>query len=337
MFVKKNISLKSYNTFGIDARAQFLLEIESDEQLRAAYQSSEFRALPKLVLGGGSNILFTKNQRKAILKINIRGIEVLDQKGHEVRVKVGAGEAWHQFVLWCLDHDFGGVENLSLIPGTVGAAPIQNIGAYGVELKDVFESLEAYEIKSGKIRSFNKEQCQFDYRHSFFKGRGKDQFVIISVTFKLTTQPIFNVSYGGIQQRIDEEELELNIRNISESVIHIRQIKLPDPIKIGNAGSFFKNPIIEKPLYDALSLIYEDLPHYPVDSGSIKIPAAWLIEQCGWKGKRMDQIGVHERQPLVLVNYGEGKGIEILKLSEQIQSSIQKKFGIELAREINVF
>lgn len=337
MFVKKNISLKSYNTFGIDARAQFLLEIESDEQLREAYQSSEFRALPKLVLGGGSNILFTKNQRKAILKINIRGIEVLDQKGHEVRVKVGAGEVWHQFVLWCLDHDLGGVENLSLIPGTVGAAPIQNIGAYGVELKDVFESLEAYEIKSGKIRSFNKEQCQFDYRHSFFKGRGKDQFVITSVTFKLTTQPIFNVSYGGIQQRIDEKELELNIRNISESVIHIRQIKLPDPIKIGNAGSFFKNPIIEKPLYDALSLIYEDLPHYPVDSGSIKIPAAWLIEQCGWKGKRMDQIGVHARQPLVLVNYGEGKGIEILKLSEQIQSSIQKKFGIELAREINVF
>ena len=335
MFVKKNISLKSYNTFGIDARAQFLLEIESVEQLREAYQSIEFRALPKLVLGGGSNILFIKNQRKAILKINIRGIDVLDQKGDEVRVKVGAGEVWHQFVLWCLDHDLGGVENLSLIPGTVGAAPIQNIGAYGVELKDVFDSLEAYEIKSGKIRSFNKEQCQFDYRHSFFKG--KDQFVITSVTFKLTTQPSFNVSYGGIQHWLDEKGLELNIRNISESVIHIRQIKLPDPIKIGNAGSFFKNPIIEKPLYDALNLIYEDLPHYPVDSGRIKIPAAWLIEQCGWKGKRMDQIGVHELQPLVLVNYGEGKGIEILKLSEQIQSSIQKKFGIELTIEVNIF
>ena len=337
MQTKKNISLKSYNTFGIEAKAQLLVDIESEEQLREAYRSPEFMALPKLILGGGSNILFTKNQRKAILKINIRGIDVLDQRGHEVWVKVGAGEVWHQFVLWCLDHDLGGVENLSLIPGTVGAAPIQNIGAYGVELKDVFDSLEAYEIKSGKIISFNKEQCQFDYRHSFFKGRGKDQFVITSVTFKLTTQPSLNVSYGGIQQWLDEKGLELNIRNISESVIHIRQMKLPDPIKIGNAGSFFKNPIIEKPLYDALNLIYEDLPHYPVDSGSIKIPAAWLIEQCGWKGKRMDQIGVHERQPLVLVNYGEGKGIEILKLSEQIQSSIQKKFGIELTREVNVF
>ena len=337
MQIKKNISLKSYNTFGIEAKAQLLVNIESEEQLKEAYQSPKLMALPKLVLGGGSNILFTKNQRKAILKINIRGIDVLDQKDHEVRVKVGAGEIWHQFVLWCLDHNLGGVENLSLIPGTVGAAPVQNIGAYGVELKDVFDSLEAYEIKSGKIKLFNKEQCQFDYRNSFFKGRGKDQFVITSVTFKLSTQPRFDVSYGGIQRWLDEKGLELNIHNISESVIHIRQTKLPDPVKIGNAGSFFKNPIIEKPLHEALKLIYEDLPHYPLDSGSIKIPAAWLIEQCGWKGRRMDQIGVHERQPLVLVNYGGGKGLEILKLSEQIQTSIQNKFGIELKTEVNIF
>ena len=337
MQTKKNISLKSYNTFGIEVKAQLLIDIESEEDLKQVYQSNELMALPKLVLGGGSNILFTKNQRKAILKINIKGIEVLDQKDHEVRVKVGAGEIWHQFVLWCLDHNLGGVENLSLIPGTVGAAPIQNIGAYGVELKDVFDSLEAYEIKSGKVRLFDKEQCQFNYRNSFFKGSGKDQYVITSVTFKLTTKPRLNVSYVDIQQRLNDQGLQINIHNISESVIHIRQTKLPDPIKIGNAGSFFKNPIIEKPLHDALKLIHEDLPHYPVDSKNIKIPAAWLIEQCGWKGKRTDQIGVHDRQPLVLVNYGGGKGLDILKLSEKIQLSIQKKFGIDLKTEVNIF
>ena len=337
MQTSKNISLKSYNTFGVEVKAQLLIDIESEEELKQAYQSTEFMALPKLVLGGGSNILFTKNQRKVILKINIKGIDVLDQKDHEVRVKVGAGEIWHQFVLWCLDHNLAGVENLSLIPGTVGAAPIQNIGAYGVELKDIFDSLEAYEIKSGKVRLFDKEQCQFDYRHSFFKGRGKDQYVITSVTFKLTTKPRFDVSYSGIQKRLSEQGLQLNIHNISESVIHIRQTKLPDPVKIGNAGSFFKNPIIEKPLYDALNLIHEDLPHYPVDSKNIKIPAAWLIEQCGWKGKRKDKIGVHERQPLVLVNYGGGKGRDILKLSKKIQLSIQKKFGIDLKTEVNIF
>ena len=337
MQTKKNISLKSYNTFGIEVKAQLLIEVESEEELKQVYQSYELMALPKLVLGGGSNILFTKNQRKAILKINIKGIEVLDQKDHEVRVKVGAGEIWHQFVLWCLDHNLGGVENLSLIPGTVGAAPIQNIGAYGVELKDVFDSLEAYEIKSGKVRLFDKEQCQFNYRNSFFKGSGKDQYVITSVTFKLTTKPRLNVSYVDIQQRLNDQGLQINIHNISESVIHIRQTKLPDPIKIGNAGSFFKNPIIEKPLHDALKLIHEDLPYYPVDSKNIKIPAAWLIEQCGWKGKRTDQIGVHDRQPLVLVNYGGGKGLDILKLSEKIQLSIQKKFGIDLKTEVNIF
>ena len=337
MQTKKNISLKSYNTFGVEAKAQLLVNIESEEQLKEVYQSPKLMALPKLVLGGGSNILFTKNQRKAILKINIMGIDVVDQKDHEVWVKVGAGEIWHQFVLWCLDHNLGGVENLSLIPGTVGAAPIQNIGAYGVELKDVFDSLEAYEIKSGRIRFFDKEQCQFDYRNSFFKEQGKDQFVITSVTFKLTTQPRVNVSYEGIQRWLDEKGLELNIHNISDSVIHIRQMKLPDPVKIGNAGSFFKNPIIEKPLHQALGLIYKDLPYHPTDSGDIKIPAAWLIEKCGWKGRRMDQIGVHEHQPLVLVNYGGGKGLDILKLSEQIQRSIQKKFGIQLKTEVNIF
>ena len=337
MQLNKNISLKSYNTFGVEVKAQLLIDIESEEELKQAYQSTEFMALPKLVLGGGSNILFTKNQRKVILKINIKGIDVLDQKDHEVRVKVGAGEIWHQFVLWCLDHNLAGVENLSLIPGTVGAAPIQNIGAYGVELKDIFDSLEAYEIKSGKVRLFDKEQCQFDYRHSFFKGPGKDQYVITSVIFKLTTKPRFDVSYSGIQQRLNQQGLQINIHNISESVIHIRQTKLPDPVKIGNAGSFFKNPIIEKPLYDALKLIHEDLPHYPVDSKNIKIPAAWLIEQCGWKGKRKDKIGVHERQPLVLVNYGGGKGRDILKLSKKIQLSIQKKFGIDLKTEVNIF
>ena len=207
MQTKKNISLKSYNTFGIEVKAQLLIDIESEEDLKQVYQSNELMALPKLVLGGGSNILFTKNQRKAILKINIKGIEVLDQKDHEVRVKVGAGEIWHQFVLWCLDHNLGGVENLSLIPGTVGAAPIQNIGAYGVELKDVFDSLEAYEIKSGKVRLFDKEQCQFNYRNSFFKGSGKDQYVITSVTFKLTTKPRLNVSYVDIQHSIREDDV----------------------------------------------------------------------------------------------------------------------------------
>ena len=337
MVIEKNISLKPFNTFGIDVKAQFLANIDSISALDEIYRRAEFIPLPKFILGSGSNIIFTKSQRKLILKIDIKGISQVAEKGNDVWIKVGAGEIWHQMVLWCIDHDLGGVENLSLIPGTIGAAPIKNIGAYGVELSDVFDSLEAFEIKSGKILRFNKSQCQFGYRESVFKGIYSGQFIITSVTLKLTKKPKLNIAYGAIQATLDSMGKELNIRNVSDAVIHIRQTKLPDPGQLGNAGSFFKNTIIELPLYEALKEIYHELPSFPVDDVSIKIPAAWLIAQCGWKGKKFDRIGVHEHQPLVLVNFGGGTGQEILKLSEKIKSSIQKKFGIDLIREVQVF
>lgn len=337
MIVQKNVSLKPYNTFGLDVNAGFMAIVDSIEDLDEIYQSSRFRSQRKMILGGGSNVLFTRGFTGVVAKNEIRGIHIQNETEEDVLVSVGAGENWHQFVLWSVEHGYGGVENLSLIPGTVGAAPMQNIGAYGVEQKAVFHSLEAYEIKTGKTVSFFKEDCKFGYRYSIFKGELKDDYVITKVFFKLSKKPVFNTSYGAIEETLEAMGVkELTLKNVSQAVINIRQSKLPDPMDIGNAGSFFKNPIIEKLHFEALEAQYPEIKSYPVDGEKVKVPAGWLIEQAGWKGFKDGEIGVHERQALVLVNYGKGRGKEIFNLSKDIQKSIQSTFGIELEREVNV-
>lgn len=338
MLIHSNLSLKPFNTFQIDVKANFVAEIAHVDDLIEAYDRPEFSALPKLILGGGSNVLFTGHQRKVVLQMKIEGIKVIRETDHHVHVKVGAGVLWHQLVLWSLEHNLSGLENLSLIPGTVGAAPMQNIGAYGVEQKEVFYELEAYEITSKQLVKFKNADCQFGYRHSVFKTKFRDKFVITSVTYKLSKRPIFNISYGAIKSTLEQLGVQtLTCKDISKAVIHIRQTKLPDPAVIGNAGSFFKNPVIEQDHYEALKALFEEIPSYPVSEGWVKVPAAWLIEQGGWKGFKNGNVGVHEKQPLVLVNYGGGDGMQIYKLSKTIQDSIQKKFGVMLQREVNIY
>ena len=270
--------------------------------------------------------------------MRIEGIEIVRETDHHVFVRVGAGEQWHQLVMWSIDLGLSGLENLSLIPGTVGAAPMQNIGAYGVEQKQHFYELEAYEISSKQVVKFKNADCQFGYRYSIFKAKLKGQYIITSVTYKLSRRPVFNTSYGAIKTTLEEMGVEtLTPEAISRAVIHIRQSKLPDPAVIGNAGSFFKNPVIETSHLEALREVYEDVPSYPVSGEWVKVPAAWLIEKAGWKGKREGKVGVHEKQPLVLVNYGGGDGMQIYKLSQKIQKSVQGMFGISLQREVNVY
>jgi len=337
LIVQRNVSLKPYNTFGLDENAGFLGIVEAIEDLDEVFLSGRFRSQRKLILGGGSNVLFTRGFTGIVLKNEIKGLHTMSENEDEVLVSIGAGENWHQFVLWCVERGFGGVENLSLIPGTVGAAPMQNIGAYGVELKEVFHSLEAYEIKSGKLIKFYKEDCKFGYRYSVFKGELKDQYVITKVNFKLRKRPTdFNISYGDIRVTLAQMGEEPTLQSVSQAVINIRQSKLPDPMDIGNAGSFFKNPVIEKLHYEALEAEFPEIKCYPIDEDNVKVPAGWLIEKAGWKGYKDGEFGVHERQALVLVNLGKARGKDILKLSTQIQQSIQQKFGIELEREVNV-
>ena len=336
MIVQRNVSLQPYNTFGLDVNAGFLGIVDSVEDLDEVFLSGRFRSQRKMILGGGSNVLFTRGFTGIVAKNEIKGLHIMSENDDEVMVSVGAGENWHQFVLWCVERGFGGVENLSLIPGTVGAAPMQNIGAYGVELKEVFHSLEAYEIKSGKLISFYKEDCKFGYRFSIFKGELKDQFVITKVNFKLSKKPDFNISYGDIRVMLAHMGKEPSLKSVSQAVINIRQSKLPDPVEVGNAGSFFKNPVIEKLHSEALEAQFPDIKSYPIDEDSVKVPAGWLIERAGWKGYKDGDFGVHDKQALVLVNLGNARGKDIFKLSNQIQKSIQQKFGIELEREVNV-
>ena len=337
MIVQQNVSLRPYNTFGLDVNAGYLAIVDSIDDLDEIYQTGRFRSQKKMVLGGGSNVLFTRGFTGIVAKNEIRGIQVQNETEEDVLISVGAGENWHQFVLWCVEKGYGGIENLSLIPGTVGAAPMQNIGAYGVELKEVFHSLEAYEIKSGKTVSFFKEDCKFDYRYSIFKGELRDEFIVTKVFFRLSKKPVFNISYGAIKETLEDMGVEeLTLKNVSQAVINIRQSKLPDPMDIGNAGSFFKNPVIEKLHFEALEAQFEDIKSYPVDEDRVKVPAGWLIEKAGWKGYRYGDIGVHDKQALVLVNHGAGRGKDIFKLSNEIKKSIQSKFGIELDREVNV-
>jgi len=337
--IQNNRSLIGFNTFGIDVNAQYFVNLNSAQELSELVTQSQWQAVPKIILGEGSNILLTQNIDGLVIKNNIPGIEKIDEDKDHVWLKLGAGENWHQFVLYCLENNYAGVENLSLIPGSVGAAPMQNIGAYGVEIKDVFEQLEAVSLRDGMVRIFMHKECHFGYRDSVFKKEEKGCYAISTVTLRLNKRPTFNISYGAIKEILAQkgiEEKQLTIKAVSDAVIHIRQSKLPDPKKIANAGSFFKNPVITQEQFATLQNNFDGIPHYPDSNNHVKVPAAWLIERCGWKGKRLKNIGVHDRQALVLVNYGGGSGVELKALSEAIQHSVFERFGIRLMSEVNI-
>jgi UDP-N-acetylmuramate dehydrogenase len=335
MQIQQNISLKQYNTFGIDVLAREFASFESAFDL-IAILTPDFR-LPALILGGGSNMLFTKDVDALVLKNDIKGIEKTGEDDDFVYIKAGAGEEWHSFVLHCINNDWCGVENLSLIPGKVGASPMQNIGAYGVEIKEVFYQLEAYHIKDKSVVTFNLSDCHFGYRESIFKSKYKGQYIILSVTYQLRKKPKFNTSYGAIEQELQKMGItQLSIRAISQAVINIRSSKLPNPKITGNAGSFFKNPTIPAGKYNALQDEFPNIVGYTNADGSIKLAAGWMMEQCGWKGFRRGDAGCHDKQALVLVNYGNAKGEEIYQLSEEIVESVKDKFGVVLEREVNI-
>ena len=336
MKIQNNISLKPFNTFGIDVKARFFIEISSLDELREALKLEGFQ--DRLILSGGSNVLLTRDIDALVLHINIKGIRVLWEDEERIALKVMAGENWHDFVLWTLDKNYGGLENLSLIPGNVGTAPIQNIGAYGVEIKNVFESCEAMEVSSLLLKRFSKEECKFGYRDSFFKNEGKGKFIITSVNLILSKKEHrLNTSYGAIEKQLMAQKVsDPSIKDISDAVIAIRSSKLPDPKTLGNSGSFFKNPVISEDQFLHFRESNPDAPHYEVGDGTYKIPAGWLIEQCGYKGFRKGDAGVHKDQALVLVNYGNASGEEILHLARSIQGDVINKFGIELTAEVNI-
>ena len=332
--IQTNKNLKEYNTFGISVKAEMFAVFSSIEELK---QILSFRNDKKLlVLGGGSNLLLTEDFDGLVIKNEIKRFEVIEETSSEVIVESGAGENWHEFVLNCIDKGFGGIENLSLIPGSVGASPMQNIGAYGVEIKDVFESLSAYHIASGEIHYFDKTKCEFGYRESIFKNKVKGEYIILTVTFRLTKNPTINSSYGAINEQLKFMGIQVpTIKELSAAVIAIRQSKLPDPKIIGNAGSFFKNPTVEITLLEQIQKNYPDIPNYPALNGR-KLAAGWLIEKAGWKGRTFDNYGVHKLQALVLVNYGNCTGQEIFDLSSRIIQDVFEKFGVLLEREVNI-
>ncbi len=334
--IQENISLKPYNSFGIDVKATYFAEIFSENDLKELFQHDLVNSQKLFIIGGGSNVLFTQNYNGLIVKISIKGIksEITDDN---IFVTAGAGEVWNDFVNYCVEHHFAGVENLSLIPGTVGASPIQNIGAYGVELKDVFESCTAFEIKTGEVKTFTYADCHFGYRESIFKGALKGQYIITSVTFRLSSEAKINTSYGAIETELKARGIESpNIADVSSAVSHIRVSKLPDPSTIGNAGSFFKNPVIEKYEFADVVAKHPDVVHYPTADDKIKLAAGWLIEQCGWKGKIVGHTGTWKNQALVLVNHGGATGTEVFSFSEQIIDSVKSTFGVTLEREVNI-
>ena len=336
MTILNNISLKPFNTFGIDAIAKQFVNVTSTTELLKILNSDQYP--DKLILGGGSNMLLTQNIDALVIHINTKGQEILKEENNHVYVKIQAGENWHEFVLWCLKKGYGGVENLSLIPGNVGTAPIQNIGAYGVELKDVFVECEAINITDLSCSTFTKDDCNFGYRNSIFKQKEKGKYIITNVTFKLTKKNHkLNTSYGAILSELKDNNItKPTIKDVSNAVINIRQSKLPDPNEIGNSGSFFKNPVVTAAHFKILQNNFPEIPSYKVSDNEIKIPAGWLIEKAGFKGKRFGDYGVHKNQALVLVNYGSANGSDILKLSKLIQHTIKKIFNIDLEAEVNV-
>ncbi|MBO3099550.1 UDP-N-acetylmuramate dehydrogenase [Gelidibacter pelagius] len=336
MHIQENISLKPYNTFGLEARARYFVKVETIQDLKEALSLDAYPE--KFILGGGSNMLLTKDLDCLVIHLVLKGIEITDQDEDVVFVKAYAGENWHQFVLWCLEHNFGGIENLSLIPGNVGTAPIQNIGAYGVELKDVFESCDALNIKTKVIETFTKDACQFGYRESVFKQDKKHHYVIVSTTLRLSKhQHQLHTEYGAITKELETMGvIDPTIQDISKAVISIRESKLPNPKEIGNSGSFFKNPVISNILFEELKINFPDIPSYIVSPNEVKVPAGWLIEKSGFKGKTFNNYGVHKKQALVLVNYGNAKGSDILGLAKLIQKTIKQIFGITIETEVNI-
>ncbi len=336
MHIQHNISLKPYNTFGIDVLAKYFVSVSNINELKEILSTKDYPN--KLVLGGGSNMLLTKNQDKLVIHVNFKGIEIISQDNDFVTVKAQAGENWHQFVLWNMNKDFGGIENLSLIPGNVGTAPIQNIGAYGVELKDSFVSCEALSIETLKTHTFLKSDCNFGYRDSIFKQQEKGKYIITSVTFKFTKRNHkLNINYGTISSELELMNISNpTIQDISKAVISIRESKLPNPKDIGNSGSFFKNPVISKKDYESILQNFPDAPSYLVSENEVKIPAGWLIEKAGFKGKRFGDYGIHKNQALVLVNYGHAKGSDILELSKLIQKTVLRIFNISIEAEVNI-
>lgn len=335
--ILENVSLKHLNTFGIEAHAKFFAEINSISYLQELIQNKIFTDAEKLIVGGGSNMLFTKNFEGIVLKNNLKGIKVVKEEDNFVEVQSAAGEVWHDFVMWCIDKNYGGLENLSLIPGCVGASPMQNIGAYGVEIKDVFSELEAHDIATGQKRIFNKAQCKFGYRESVFKHELKNKFIITSVTFRLSKNPKVNTSYGAIETELQNMKVKnVGIKEVSQAVINIRSSKLPDPKVIGNAGSFFKNPEVDKAVFQSLKIRFSGLVAYEMENGKYKLAAGWLIEKSGLKGYVSGNAAVHDKQALVLVNKGKATGSEIFALSEHVLQTVFSKFGIKLEREVNI-
>lgn len=337
MQIQSGQSLKNYNTFHIDISAKYFTEVDTVADIQELVKDKRFVNEKHFILGSGSNVLFTKDFDGIIVKNSIKGIRQVYEDEHYVRFKAAGGETWHQFVLYCVNRNLGGIENLSLIPGEVGATPIQNIGAYGTEVNTIIDEVEVIELASGNVSTLSYAECEFGYRDSIFKNRYKDKFMVTAVTYRLSKKPHFKVSYGDIEKMLAEMGVkELSVKAISDAVIAIRSSKLPDPIKLGNAGSFFKNPAIEKKIFEQLLLSHHGMPHYPFKDGLVKVPAGWLIEQCGWKGKRVGHTGAHEHHALVLVNYGGASGREIYSLALEIQKSVQERFGITIEPEVNI-
>lgn len=337
MHIKQNVSLKPYNTFGMDVTAEYYVDITSENEL-SEIANNNFLPSKKYILGGGSNILLTQSLHGLVLHNKIKGIEKEKEDNDYVWVTVGSGEVWHDFVMYAIANNWAGIENLALIPGTVGAAPIQNIGAYGVEVKDCIDHVTAWHWESKQLYPYYKNECAFGYRDSIFKHQLKDKIFITSVTFRLHKKPTFNTTYGAIEEQLKKMDIaEISIGAIADAVIAIRSSKLPNPREIGNAGSFFKNPVISKELYDSLKESYPTIPSYPANEETVKVPAGWLIEQCGWKGFRAGDTGVHEKQALVLINYGHATGKAVWELSDNILKTVKDKFHVDLEREVQVW
>jgi UDP-N-acetylmuramate dehydrogenase len=334
--IQQNVSLKNFNTFGVDANASFFAEINHPEELVELFMDPQWQQVPRLVIGGGSNLLLINDFDGLVIRMNIRGIE--HRINHnEVFVEAGAGEVWNDLVNFCVQREYAGLENLSLIPGSVGASPIQNIGAYGVELKDVFHSCRAFEIATGDFKVFSKDDCKFGYRESVFKNELKGQYIIVTVKFDLSLIPNVNLRYGAIEQELTARGItEPTIKDVSQVVSHIRVAKLPDPSTIGNAGSFFKNPVITTTEFEPIKNKFPEVVNYPASDGLVKLAAGWLIEQCGWKGKVVGNTGTWKNQALVLVNHGGATGTEVYNFSSQIIDSVYSKFGVTLQREVNI-
>jgi len=337
MEISENISLQTLHSFGCNEKANYFAKIDSIEAIEKCIQWANEKKIPYLIIGAGSNILFTKTFEGLVAKMEIMGIQKIKETASEVFLEVGAGENWHHFVSYCVQKSWGGVENLSLIPGTVGAAPIQNIGAYGVEAKDSIATVTAYDTHSSAFITLNNIDCAFGYRTSLFKNE-KNRYIISSVQFVLQKQPIFRIEYGSIKEVLHQKNnKQASLDAIANAVIRIRSEKLPDPKKIGNAGSFFKNPTVTKANFESLIIQYPKMIAYPISDNDYKLAAGWLIEDCGWKGKQKGNVGCYEKQSLVIVHYNNGPGIEIFNFSEEIIQSVFSKFGILLEREVVIY